>query len=286
MSADYGEGQSFGKFFRRCIFDKIELATFVDDPDYVQSAAGECLEQLSACTILQLVAQNPSARNLPLTWHFVEEESEKWATRDQFVRPVDRDNRFLVVTEGSSDAHVLRHAFRLLKPHIADFFDFVDMDEGYPFTGTGNLYNFTKGLISISILNNIVVLYDNDAEGVFNFKRTLELNVPANMRVLKLPNLPEFRHFRTIGPTGEHRADINDRAAAIECYLDVGPNASVRWTTFNKGLGAYHGVLVDKTDAVKTFLSQSSVDESYDFAKITRVLDLIVSECMAMSEKA
>ena len=225
-------------------------------PDYVQSAAGECLEQLSACTILQLVAQNPSARNLPLTWHFVEEESEEWATRDQFVRPVDRDNRFLIVTEGSSDAHVLRHAFRLLKPHIADFFDFVDMDEGYPFTGTGNLYNFTKGLISISVLNNIVVLYDNDAEGVFNFKRTLELNVPANMRVLKLPNLPEFRQASAqLGQPGNTEQTSTTAQRRLSVTWTLGQDASVRWTTFNKGLGAYHGVLVDKTDAVKTFLS-------------------------------
>ncbi|MCY4597761.1 MAG: HEPN/Toprim-associated domain-containing protein [Bryobacterales bacterium] len=286
ISPDYGDGQDFGKFFRRCIFDKIALATIVDDPDYVQYSTGACLEQLSACTILQLIAQNASACTLSLTWQFADEETEKWATRDQFVRPVDRENRFLIVTEGSSDAHVLRHAFGLLKPHIADFFDFVDMDKGYPFTGTGNLYNFTKGLVSISILNNIVVLYDNDAEGVYNFNRTLDLELPENMRVLKLPSLPEFRTFHTLGPTGEHRADINERAAAIECYLDIGPSARVRWTSFNKGSGTYHGVLVDKEHTLKTFLSKSSVDGRYDFSKITRVLDLIVSECVAMRELA
>ena len=286
ISADYGEGESFGKFFRRYVFDKIGLAAIVDDPDYVQFNAGECLEQLSVCTILQLLAQNPCAQSLPLTWQFGDMESEEWAQRDQFVRPVDPKNRFLIVTEGSSDANVLSHAFRLLKPHIADFFDFVDMNEGYPFTGTGNLYNFTKGLISISVQNNVVILYDNDAEGVFSFNRTAKLNVPNNMRVLKLPDLPEFRTFCTVGPSGEHRADINGCAAAIECYLDVGPTATVRWSNFNKELSVYHGALIGKRHVAKAFFAQSSVTESYDFSKIAAVLNLIVSECTAMREAA
>ena len=45
-------------------------------------------------------------------------------------------NHFLIVTEGSSDAKIIQHAFNLLKPHIADFFDFVDMEEGYPFSAS------------------------------------------------------------------------------------------------------------------------------------------------------
>ena len=243
------------------------------------------MEQMSACTILQLVALNPSAQGGAVTWQFADIESEGWARRDQFVRPIDPKNRFLIVTEGRSDANAIRHALRLLKPHIDDFFDFVDMNEGYPFTGTGNLYNFTKGLISISVQNNVVILYDNDAEGVFSFNRTAKLNVPNNMRVLKLPDLPEFRNFCTVGPSGEHRADINGCAAAIECYLDVGPTASVRWSNFHRELGVYHGALVGKGDVAKAFLAQSSVTESYDFSKITAVFNLIISECTAMRER-
>ena len=284
ISADYGDGESFGKFFSRYIFDKIGLAAIVDDPDYVQYEAGECLEQLSSCAILQLLAQNPHARTLPVTWQFSDMERESWAQRDQFVRPLDRKNRFLIVTEGSSDACVIRHALQLLRPHIADFFDFVDMNEGYPFTGTGNLYNFTKGLISISVQNDTVILYDNDAEGVYNFDRTASLNVPNNMRVLRLPDLSEFLDFRCIGPSGEHSTDINGRAAAIECYLDVGQSPLVRWKNFHKSLDTYHGSLVNKRDVMRTFLAQSDVNTNYDFSKIIAVLELIVSECTAMRE--
>ena len=286
ISADYGEGESFGKFFRRYLFDRIGLEKIVDDPEYVRFDAGEGMENLSAYTILRLVAQNPLARRLPVNWQFADVEDEGWARRDVFIRPVDQENRFLIVAEGSSDATIIRHALNLLKPHVADFFDFVDMNEGYPFTGTGNLYNFTKGLISISVQNNVVILYDNDAEGVFSFNRTIKLNVPNNMRILKLPDLPVFRDFETIGPSGAHRADINGRAAAIECYLDAGPGAAVQWKNHHKELGVYHGELVAKGDVMREFLAQSTVNGDHDFSRIAAVVDMIASECTAIRESA
>ena len=79
---------------------------------------------------------------------------------------------------------------------------------------------------------------------------------------------------------------INGRAAAIECYLDVGPRATVRWNNYHKDLGVYHGELVDKADAMKTFLAQSEVNGSYDLSGIAAVVDIIVSECTAMRESA
>ena len=190
ISADYGDGEDFGEFFRRYLFDRLGLEKIVGDPEYVRFDAGSGMENLSAYTILRLVAQNPLARGLPVSWHFADVEDGGWARRDEFMRSVDQENRFLIVTEGSSDAKVIRHALNLLKPHVADFFDFVDMNEGYPFTGTGNLYNFTKGLIGISVQNNVIILYNNDAEGVSSFNRTVKLNVPGNMRILQLPRLP------------------------------------------------------------------------------------------------
>ena len=219
-----------------------------------------------------------------MSWHFADIEDGGWATRDQFIRTVYPQNRFLIVTEGSSDAKIIRHALQLLKPHVADFFDFVDMEEGYPFTGTGNLQNFTKGLISISVQNNVVILYDNDAEGVSSHRRTIALNVPDNMRILKLPDLEVFQNFETVGPSGSHRSDINERAAAIECYLDVGPQAVVRWNNYHKELGVYHGELVDKGKVMKAFFEQTDLIGDYDFSRIAKVVDMLVLECTALRE--
>lgn len=222
ISADYGEmGEDFGKFFRRQMFDRLGLGAIAKDPEYARYNAGEGMENLSAYSILRLLALNPQARSLPVAWQFADVEEGGWADRRVFCRPLDQSNRFLIVTEGSSDAKIIQHAFKLLKPHIADFFDYVDMEEGYPFSGTGNLFRFLQGLISISIQNTVVFVYDNDTEGVFNYERSRALNVPANMLILKLPDMPDFAEFDTIGPNGRHEADINGRAAAIECYLDL-----------------------------------------------------------------
>lgn len=68
---------------------------------------------------------------------------------------------------------------------------------------------------------------NNDTEGRFNFERCKQLNVPANMDVLMLPDREEVRSFQTVGPSGIHSLEINGYAAAMECYLQLDENACV-----------------------------------------------------------
>ncbi len=285
VSPDYGEGgEDFGKFFRREIFPRLRLSKFVDDPHYVQFEAADGMENLSAYTILRLLAANPAARDLPVNWQFKDIADGGWAKRSDFVRPLDQSNRFLIVTEGSSDAAIIRHAFGILKPHVADFFDYVDMEEGYPFSGTGNLFRFVQGLISIAVQNTVIVLFDNDVEGIVSFNRCRELNVPDNMRILRLPDVPEICDFETIGPNGRHRANINGQGAAIECYLDLDGEPCIRWNNYNAKIDAYQGELIGKDRYMRTFLDQRERDKAYDYGKIASVLDMIVTNCVLMRE--
>jgi HEPN/Toprim N-terminal domain 1 len=287
VSADYGEmGENFGKFFRRELYPRLGFEAIADDPDYVRLYAGEGMENLSAYTVLQLLAFNPSAADLPVTWQFADVENGGWAEREDLVRELDPEHRFLIVTEGSSDARIIRHAFELLRPHIADFFDFVDMEEGYPFAGTGNVHKFLQGLISISIQNSVVVLYDNDAEGVWSYRKSNSLNLPENIRVLKLPDSPTFVEFDTVGPGGRFMADINGQAAAIECYLDLGADALVRWTNFKSETETYQGELLGKTGYMRTFLGQKARKDGYDYSRIEVVLDLIIDTCAKMRSES
>jgi len=158
------------------------------------------------------------------------------------------------------------------------------MEEGYPFSGTGNLFRFVQGLISIAVQNNVIVVYDNDAEGVVNFNRCRGLNVPANMNILKLPDLPEFSDFETVGPNGRHRANINGQGAAIECYLGLDGQSCVRWNNYNAKIDAYHGELVGKDRYMRTFLDQEERVAGYDYGKIAAVLDMIIENCVRMRE--
>ena len=285
VSADYGEmGEDFGKFFRREMFGRLGRGSIAKHPDYVRYHASEGMENLSAYSILRLLALNTKAHDLPVTWQFADVEEGGWADRRAFARTLDQSNRFLIVTEGSSDAKIIQHAFKLLRPHIADFFDFVDMEEGYPFSGTGNLFRFLQGLSSISIQNTVVVVYDNDAEGVANYNRSCALNVPANMRILRLPDSTDFAEFDTTGPNGRHKADINGSAAAIECYLDLGAQPLVRWTSFNSATKTCQGELVNKTRYMRRFLGQRARVKGYDYRRIEAVLDMVIANCVQMRE--
>lgn len=183
------------------------------------------------------------------------------------------------------------HAFSILRPDVADFFRFIDMSDGHPFPGAGNLVKFAKGLVKIDVQNNLVFLFDNDAEGVYAYQQVQELTMPPNMSAMMLPCLEEFRAFHTRGPQGEFAADINGRAAAIECYLDLNlegfPPASVVWTNYKKDLNVYHGSLEYKESYTKEFLKQTPGTVSmngYRVDKLNVVLNALIKECCLIAK--
>ena len=202
---------------------------------------------------------------------------------------MQRAQTFLIATEGSSDTHIIKHAISLLRPEIADFFRFVDVSEGYPFTGAGNLVRFAQGLAKIDVHNQILFVLDNDAEGVSAYRRISELAIPANMRAATLPELARFGNFRSRGPDGTGTADINGRAAAIECYLDLTAErkspAEVVWTAYKRDLDVYQGELLSKQTYTKTFLKDASTINGYDMSGLMAVLDMIFAECCAIAER-
>ncbi|HEX2851874.1 MAG TPA: HEPN/Toprim-associated domain-containing protein [Opitutaceae bacterium] len=275
---------TLGEFFRSELVTRLGLREVFEKAAMSSFEIGEAMENLSAYSILTLLAENASTKDLPVIWHFKDHEESGWARRSDYMHQLEAGNRFLIVTEGSSDALIVRRAFELLMPHVADFFHYVDMQEGYPFSGTGNVYRFVQGLISIAVQNKVLVLFDNDAEGSFGFIRCNELRVPANMRILKLPDLEAFSGFKTVGPSGEAIADINGKAAAIECYLDLANDPVVRWSSFHREAGAYQGELVNKDAYKKRFLEQTSRVASYDYSRLLAVLKNIVASSVTMSE--
>jgi hypothetical protein len=123
-----------------------------------------------------------------------------------------------------------------------------------------------------------------EAEGVFGHERCLRLNVPENMKILRLPDIDSLRQLKTIGPGGEHISDVNGKAAAIECYLDFDSDGCVKWNNYNDGAKTYQGELIGKDRYKNQFLGQKSREIGYDYSKIESVLDLIVANCVAISE--
>jgi hypothetical protein len=141
---------------------------------------------------------------------------------------------------------------------------------------------------NFDVQNQLVFLFDNDAEGYNAYRRLQRLTLPKNMRGMILPELDAFRAFPARGPEGIGTADINRRAAAIECYLDVAlagyPPAKVVWTNYKREIDSYHGALEYKESYTKAFLNQTRETLSaggYDVTKLRAVLDAIVGECTA-----
>ena len=93
------------------------------------------------------------------------------------------------------------------------------------------------------------------------YRKLQNLKLPPNMRGMVLPELDAFRNFPARGPEGVSACDINGRAAAIECYLDLNlkgyPAAEVVWSNYKKDIDAWHGALEHKESYMRHFLDQT-----------------------------
>lgn len=263
---------------------------YLHDDDSQLAYFGSLIGFLRPYSMLRVLAECPENLALPVTWHYGPLVESGWETEDAFVPNARRAERFLIATEGSSDVHILRHAFALLRPDVQDFFTFMDVSDRHPFSGTGALLKFAEGLVKIDVQNQVVFLFDNDAEGAATFSALSRFKLPTNMRGMLLPNLDVFREFPARGPNGVSSADINGRAAAIECYLDLQmlnrPPAQVVWTNYKDELDVYHGRLEHKESYYKAFLALREADVQageYDFSKLRVVLGNIIRTCSEMA---
>lgn len=254
--------------------------------DYLVSA----VNILHPYAMLRIFAENPENLAADVVWDYGPLVSNGWEKREVFVAGARREETFLIATEGTSDLHILQHALKLLRPEVLDFFRFIDVTERHPFSGTGNLVKFAEGLAKIDVQNQVVFVFDNDAEGSEAHERVRTLSLPDNMSTMVLPDLAEFQSFPCRGPEGDHLADINGRGAAIECYLDhrlhgyVPPR--IVWTNLKVATGLYQGSLEHKESYTKAFLSlrKNKLEwAGYNFTRIEAVLDRLITECIRVA---
>jgi hypothetical protein len=237
---------------------------------------------LSPYSMLQVFGRHEGNAGASVTWHFGSLIDSGWENEKAFWADARRDQTMLIATEGTSDSQILAHALALLRPDIADFFRFVDLEEPHPFWGAGNLVKFAEGLVRIDVHNKVIFLLDNDGEGRDAYRRLQRITLPPNMRAMLLPDCEAFRQFPARGPDGVSVCDINGRAAAIECYLDLShPAAEVQWTNYKKEIDDWHGALLNKTQYADHFMRQTTASiqrSGYDMSKIDEVLKALVKE--------
>ena len=120
---------------------------------------------LDPYVIMRLLAENKRNLGKNVVWDHRDAVEAGWISEDNIYEGVDESDRYLVVTEGSSDADILRKSLSLLFPEVADLFTFIDTKEKYPFFGVSKLADFCIGLAKINIQNKVLAIFDNDTAG-------------------------------------------------------------------------------------------------------------------------
>lgn len=114
-----------------------------------KSYFGSVMCILSPYAMLNVFGLNPSNLDAEVVWQFGPIVEAGWVSLEEIKPCCRRTQTILIATEGSSDVHILKHAFELLRPEVADFFTFIDVNESHPFSGTGSLLKFAEGLTRV-----------------------------------------------------------------------------------------------------------------------------------------
>jgi hypothetical protein len=278
---------SLGDFAARSILGDPEFAKTLENLKSLTRFDGTFFENLDPYVVLRLLAENPANLDIPVEWRIADIVEGGWADDAHIYEGLSDRDRYLIVTEGSSDGAVIRRAMELLHPDISDFFDFVDMSENFPFTGAGNLFRFCQGLARIKIQNKVVVIFDNDVAGREAEQKVLQLDLPANMIIVRLPDIPKYKTFPTVGPNGQADEDINGRAVSTELFLDLrsGPQPRVRWTAYNASMQCYQGELVEKELYAKQFIRLRALPPDYDCSKLELLIDHLYGAIIGAANK-
>lgn len=250
--------------------------------DYIDSIyeIGDLLDNIDGYSILMLFILNDIHTNEDVVWEYYDLVDGGWISEEEVELLMNNNTRYLLITEGSSDTQIIKCAIEWIYPDIAGFFEFIDMDKNYPFTGVGNIVNFYHGICKIGSSKNIIFIFDNDTAGN-NALNRCTVNGQPNLKLAALPSLDEFKAFKTIGPSGEAVEDINEKAVSIEMFLDLDYKTTqiptIRWTSYDEKSDKYQGSLIFKEKYSKHFFNAfKERDKEYSLTKLKRLLDNII----------
>ncbi len=275
---NYDNEYDLGEFLKKCILGEKEIRDKFSD--YYSDGIETFLENLDVYIILRLIAENNNLQDLDVYWNYIDVVESGWVTREEILNFSQNDHEsILLVTEGTSDTFILKKTINTLYPELSHMFNFIDMQGNYPFTGTGNLYNFCCGLIKIGILNKMIIIFDNDTAGLEKYEKLIKVPKPHNLLITKLPDHDNFTSMKTIGPQGISVEDINGLAVSIECFLDFKDhNPQVRWTSYNDKIKEYQGALINKDNYISDFKKANLLDGSYNTEKLIYLIEYIFGE--------
>jgi hypothetical protein len=163
----------------------------------------------------------------------------------------------ILLTEGVSDADILKTALSVLFPHLQGYFTFFDFHGARAGGGASQLIGVVKAFAAAGVANRVVAVLDNDTAGREARRALRDVSLPENLAIVHYPVREWMKRYPTLGPSGNVLLDVNGTAASIELYLgrDVleqdGQLCPVQWAGYSQSLNAYQGELLDKTRAVE-----------------------------------
>lgn len=170
------------------------------------------------------------------------------------------NSKQIILTEGSTDASILKRTLDLLYPHLSDYYSFLDFESTRSPGGAGHLVSLIKAFSATGITNKVIALFDNDTAAKDARRALATLTLPRNICIRAYPDLVMLRSYPTLGPGGNTELDVNGLAASIELYLgrDVltqedGSLTPVQWKGYNETLGQYQGEVMRKAQLQHTF---------------------------------
>lgn len=167
--------------------------------------------------------------------------------------------KFLILTEGSTDIQILQDAMNVLYPHLRGYYSFMDFGISNAAGSTSSLVASVKSFVGAGIKNRVIALFDNDTAAESAIRGLNKTLIPGNIKILKYPDIKLAEDYPTLGPTGISNMNVNGLACSIELYLgkDILQNDNgyipIQWKGYDQAVGKYQGEVTDKLTIQKKF---------------------------------
>ena len=211
------------------------------------------------------------------------------SARDELTLDYPLNTKVIILTEGVTDRRALEASLRLLYPHLAEYYAFMDFDGANAPGGAGQLVNTVKAFAGAGIANRVIALFDNDTAASSALRGLGGVNLPSSVRVLKYPAIGIASQYPTTGPSGSVQMNVNGSAGSLEIYfgedvlrLSDGSLTPVHWRGFDSAVRAYQGELESKAALQEKFgqkLAAARADlkliKTQDWSGIRAILDMV-----------
>ncbi|MER6206336.1 HEPN/Toprim-associated domain-containing protein [Streptomyces sp. NPDC001642] len=177
----------------------------------------------------------------------------------------------IVITEGKFDAQVIPRALRLVRPEIAGYFKFWDLETTKAAGGTDQVVKNMRSFAAAGVMNRVIGILDNDTAGRHAEKQLASTSLPDHYAVCRLPDLDYAQSYPTLGPSGASSDDVTGRACSVEFYFGQdclhGPDGKpvpVRWKSHIGPMNDYQGELANKPyvqERIKEMLREAEEGE-------------------------